>query len=614
MISLARLGKTCAVGPSLAELIDVRLRRREVLGLFAAVLPGVATAGEPAPEWPEVTPVPSERLEVAPGHRVVSLLRWGDPVLDGAPPFAPRSQTAVAAAAQLGYNADFLAYFPLPRGSASPRRGLLAINHEYTDPTLMFPSCSPLRAQIGLTEAEVAVEMAAHGVSIVEVALDDTGWASRIGALNRRITALTPMCVRGPAAGHARLRTTDDPSGERVLGTIGNCAGGVTPWGTYLAAEENIQQYFMGPPLADGEEAAAHGRYRIGQDLNHAWGRWHARFDPRREPREANRFGWIVEIDPYDPTATPIKRTALGRCYHEGATVALSPGGRVAVYSADDAPFEYLYKFVSRDAWRPGEAAGALLDDGTLYVARFEPNGRLEWLPLVYGIGPLGPERGFRSQADVMIEARRAADLVGATPLDRPEGVAVHPRSGTVYVSLTKNAARTSDRVDAANPRAPNHRGHVLVLHTPLGDHGAREARWDVLFLGGDPAGDGNYSAIGRPTESGWLTNPDNLTIDPAGRLWIASDGQASVGRADGLHLLVPGRGLRRFLSAPLGAEVTGPAFTPDGSTLFVSIQHPGEGTTFDSPSTRWPDFQPGVPPRPSVVAIVRDDGGPVGG
>ncbi len=605
------------MAPSLAELVEIRLRRREVLGLGALLAlggPRAVRAQTAAHPWAEVTHEPSARLEIASEHTVHTLLRWGDPVLPHAPPFTPRAQTPAAAAAQVGYNCDHLEFFPLPRGSGRSDRGLLAINHEYTEPTLMFPRCSPLRAKIGLTEAEMAVEMQSHGVSIVEIARKDGGWVPLMGALNRRITALTPMQVRGPAAGHVRLRTAADPTGATVLGTLSNCAGGVTPWGTYLTAEENIHQYFAGPPLEEGDEVEAHQRYRIGQDLRYTWSRWHERFDPRRTPREPNRFGWIVEIDPYDPGAMPIKRTALGRCFHECATVALAPSGQVAVYSGDDAPFEYLYKFVSRDRWAPGADPRSILDHGTLFVARLEPDGAVEWRPLVYGVGPLTADNRFRSQADVVIEARRAADLVGATPLDRPEDVEVDPATGAVYVALSRNDARTDARVDGPNPRAFNRHGHILVVHPPKLDHAAREGRWDILLMGGDPEKDGVYEGVGRPTEAGWLSNPDNLALDPSGRLWIATDGQNGLGRADGLYLLARGAGPRRFLSAPIGAEVTGPAFTPDGRSLFVSIQHPGEGSSFDKPSTRWPDFHEGVPPRPAVVAIARADGGVVGG
>jgi secreted PhoX family phosphatase len=316
-----------------------------------------------------------------------------------------------------------------------------------------------------------------------------------------------------------------------------------------------------------------------------------------------------------------VKRTALGRCAHECATTALSHDGRVAVYSGDDAPMEHVYKFVTR-----GKAGSSrdLLDEGVLYAARFEATGKMRWLPLVHGEGPLTAVNGFHSQADVLIEARRAATLAGATAMDRPEDVEAHPATGRVYVVLTSNTDRRVP--DAANPRAPNRHGHIIEIVPPLvngkPDHGATECDWGFFLLGGDPAiathGARYASAVGA---TGWLAGPDNLTFDPGGRIWIATDGQRGVaGFNDGLYAAQtsgPERGSTRCLfSAPRGAEVTGPAFTPDGRTLFVSVQHPGaeRGSTYDNPSTRWPDFRDDTPPRAAVIAITRADGGEIGG
>jgi len=599
------------------ELIAARYTRRGAIGVGALLLGGAsaraAHARAPLSTFAEPTPLASPELVLSPGHFMKTLLRWGDPILPGGPRFDPRGISVSAVEKQFGYNCDYTAFFPLPRASNRSDRGVLTVNHEYTDGLTMFPSCDRLRAKMGLSEAETNIEIASHGVSVVEIARGERGWAPVLGALNRRITGSTPFDVTGPAAGHARLVTSADPTGLNVLGTLGNCAGGITPWGTMLSAEENFHQYFAGPPLADGPEAQSHQRYHVGVDIRFGWSRWHTRFDPRAEPREPNRFGWVVEIDPFDPAKKPVKRTALGRFAHECATCVASIGGEIVVYSGDDGPFEYLYKYVSNDTWKRGAPGGKLLDDGVLFVARFGSDGTMTWLPLVHGEGKLDAAHGFLSQADVLIEARRAADLVGATPLDRPEDVEIDPRTGAVLVALSRNDARTLDRVDAVSPRAPNRYGHLIALFPPRRDHAALKYRWEVLFLGGDPDLGGVYPD--GVTAAGWLTNPDNMTVDPSGRLWIATDGQNALGRADGLHLLELGMPSkpRRFLSAPIGAEVTGPTFTPDGKTLFVSIQHPGEGTSFARPSTRWPDFDPDVPPRPSVIAIERDDGGPLG-
>jgi secreted PhoX family phosphatase len=293
------------------------------------------------------------------------------------------------------------------------------------------------------------------------------------------------------------------------------------------------------------------------------------------------------------------------------------------VYSGDDEMFQFLYRFMSAKPVHPTDRAANkhLLDDGTLYAARFDEH-RLTWLPLVYGRGPLTRKNGFFSQADVVIEARRAAELMGATPMDRPEDVETSPVTGKVYVSLTNNKKRTEP--NPANPRVANPHGHVLELTPPVvagvTDHGAERYDWDFFLLGGNPK-DRTHSARAHPdvARQGWLSCPDNLAFDPKGRIWIATDGMSKVGVSDALYATDcegPGRALtKRFFAVPRGAEVTGPSFTPDGTTLFVSVQHPGdeEGSTFLAPSTRWPDFRDDMPPRPAVVAIRRKDGGAIG-
>ncbi len=580
---------------------------------------------------------------ISPDHDYQILLKWGDPLFAGVPEFDPRKQTEEKQARQFGYNNDFIAFFPLPADSNASSRGLLCVNHEYTSAGMMFPGLGHFRdpdflERVSREQAEI--EMAAHGVSVVAVARGPDGqWqVDRSSPLNRRITAnRTYMRVSGPAAGHRRMKTSEDPTGKRVLGTVNNCAGGVTPWGTYLMAEENFNFYFAGE-VAGHREERNYKRFGIGlYGVYNAWSRFHDRFDVNKEPNEANRFGWIVEVNPFDPNSEPVKRTALGRFKHEGASPIVNErDGRLVVYMGDDQRFDYVYRFVSDAAVSPNPALNTdLLDKGILYVARFSEES-LVWLPLVYGHGPLTPANDFHGQADVMIETRRAADLLGATPMDRPEDVQPHPRTGTVYVMLTNNTRRPEGGENAPNPRANNTFGHIIELLPPNGDHTADTFGWRMLVKCG-PFGqaDSSWNTL-TDRDSGWFAAPDNCAIDPQGRLWVTTDQGdkfPQTDTSDGIWA-VETSGERRATAqmlyrSPVGAEITGPEFTPDGETLFIAVQHPGvdvrndytapDGTvfggkpTFDHPATRWPDFKPGVPPRPSVVAITRKGGGKIG-
>ena len=617
------------------DVIDARLSRRSLLARVAAVAciaaapqtlvsrRALAAGGPSTLAFPELPHVEDAALHVADGYSAQVLLRWGDPVEPGAPAFDPKNQSAAAQAKQFGYNCDFIGFLPLPAGSASAARGLLCVNHEYTIRALMFPGTT---AKTEPDRERTDIEMAAHGHSVVEIEKRGNGWVPVAnGRYNRRIHMGTEMRISGPAAGHDRLKTSADPTGRRVLGTLNNCAGGVTPWGTVLIAEENFNLYFDGEPDMTPE---ARNLKRLGFRVQGAmgWSRHHPRFDVGKEPNEPNRFGWMVEIDPYDPASVPVKRTALGRFKHEGANVTVNRDGRAVAYSGDDQRFDYIYRFVSAGRVDPaaGTANGVLLDDGTLSVARFNPDGTLDWLPLVYGTGPLTADNGFSGQADVLIETRRAADLLGATPMDRPEDVEPNPVTGIVYAMLTNNDRRKPEQAGGANPRAKNVHGHVVEMIPPGqgrdADHTAARYRWEVPLLAGDPkkAADGAryHPATGA---AGWLSCPDNCAFDAKGRLWIATDGASKAGMADGVWATdVEGEGrmlTRHFLAVPTGAEMCGPCFAPDDRSFFAAVQHPGDdkGSTYDEPSTRWPDFRDDMPPRPSVIVVTKRDGGTIG-
>jgi secreted PhoX family phosphatase len=632
---VANLVSNDSSAPAISQLMDARISRRTALqGMAAAGVYGLFGCATPAPQgngsslaFAESGRFMDETHHVAPGYNVRTLIRWGDPLHADAPEFNPLQQTAAVQERQFGANNDFIAFMPLPRGSTNSSRGLLCVNHEYTLEQLMWPGYNAADYAKNVTREQCEAEMAATGHSIIEIENRGGQWMiNRESAYNRRIsTRSTAMRISGPAAGHPRMTTRADVAGTRVVGTLANCAGGTTPWGTVLTGEENIHYSFIGDAAA-GREAAAWKRMGIDGRGRNLWGRYFDRFNLNKEPNEANRFGWIVEIDPYDPKSLPVKRTALGRCNHECANSTISHDGRIAVYSGDDKRMEYVYKFVTRAPYDPDrpEANRDLLDSGTLYVARFEAS-KMQWLPLVFGHGPLTKANGFENQGDVLIETRRAADLLGATPMDRPEDVEVNPATGCVYVVLTFNENRRPDRIDAANPRGPNKYGHIIEIIPPMvngkSDHTATECAWEFFILGGDPKNPEHGARYqGTVSANGWIAAPDNVTFDPKGRIWIATDGQEDwAGFADSVYAAEtsgPHRGItRNFFSSPRGAECTGPAFTPDGKTLFLSVQHPGDekGSTFDNPSTRWPDFKPDMPPRPAVVAITKADGGEIG-
>jgi uncharacterized protein len=627
-------------GPVFDEILDSLLSRRRLLqggvaSLALSFLEGspfaassaAAARGETGAAllgFQGITVSDQDVLNVPAGYRAHILYAWGDPISDG-PRWDPNvTNTWEEQEQQAGMHHDAIEFFPLPKGATGSDRGLLAMNHEYVDNGLLH-----VGGRTPWTPEKVKKAQAAHGVSVIEVQRGGDGsWSVvRPSSSARRITAYTPIRISGPAAGADLMKTAQDPNGTVVLGTINNCAGGKTPWGTYLTCEENFNGYFKNA----GTIPALQRRYGIAATSEYMWEVFDGRFDAQAHPNESNRFGWVTEIDPFDPASTPVKRTALGRFKHEGATVAIASDGRVVVYMGDDERFEYIYKFVSQDVYQPGNAATnrEILDRGTLYVARFSADGSGDWLELTYGKNGLTEANGFRSQADVLINARGAADTVGATKMDRPEWVAVNPLNREVAIALTNNSNRGAANqpgVDPPNPRAANVYGHIMRWNEQGGDHAAVRFAWTIFVLAGDARQtDANKKGNIKGDAFG---SPDGLWYDPRGVLWIQTDvSTASLYAGDYANIgnnqmlaADPATGeVKRFLTGPRNCEVTGVAQTPDGRTMFVNIQHPGEpGSGENNPAnpgalSTWPDG-PGIGrPRSATVVITKDDGGVIG-
>ncbi len=625
-------------------------------------------------------------VSVPEGYTAKVLIAWGDPIAPGGPTWLPdASQDAAAQEKQFGMHADGMHYFTLQPGNVVGRTvgsqtrslrgflnqpintGLLCVNHEYTQESILHPDGLDV-----VTIAKVRKSQAAHGVSVVEISKNGNEWGfNRNSSYGRRITGNTEMRVSGPAAGDALLKSKKfniTPTGSvdtgtlndgyTAYGTLNNCAHGYTPWGTYLTCEENWNGYFgnLGeelvstPGIEDSEIVQGQNRYGLSPSgFGYRWHEVDPRFNNRTNPLEPHLFGWIVEIDPYNPQSKPVKRTALGRFKHESAQVVVDDNNRVAFYQGDDERNDYIYKFVCAQPFNPGnrDANRDLLDNGVLYVAKFNDNGTGNWLPLVYGENGLTPENGFRNQAEVLVKTRQAADRVGATMMDRPEWVAVRPRiSGykeiEVYCTLTNNNRRGTTPVssnqpdgsttggsarppvDASNPRPDNRYGHIIRWREDGRSVVATTFKWDIFVEAGDktrpePNLQGNIKGDD-------FSSPDGLWFDDFGRLWIQTDHSG-----DGVGDLVnigsntmscadPNtKQVRRFLTSPTNCEVTGVISTPDGKAIFINIQHPGDGSGPSNPTefSNWPnsqDYGPSGRPRSSTVVITRNDGGVVGG
>ncbi len=651
-------------------ILSAHLSRRKVLagglGLAAGAFFGLPKAGSlPGVEqaaastftsWFTSVPVSSgDNVVVPPGYRAEVLYAWGDPISDGPSFLQNGGNTVEEQLVQAGMHHDGIHYFPLPGfHSGNSEHGLLVMNHEYTDDGLLH-----VGGMEPWTASKVAKSKAAHGVSVVEVANVNGKWqVVRPSSFARRVTGDTAITISGPVAESDYVKTAQDPRGMVVRGTLNNCAHGYTPWGTYLTCEENWNGYFSNETAdvaapADRKAALMSEQSRYGVSKGGFGYRWHEhdeRFRADLHPNEVNRFGWVVEIDPYNPTAAPVKRTALGRTKHEGAWPNLASDGRLVVYMGDDERNEYIYKFVSRDAYNPSNRAANrnLLDHGTLYVARFDSNGSGEWLALQFGENGLTPANGFSSQAEVLVKTRQAADRVGATMMDRPEWIAVHPTTGEVYCALTNNSRRGTTPVssnaatgttaangarppvDAANPRGNNVYGHIIRWRESVSDAAATTFNWDIFLLAGDPAiaAMKNDPSMRGNINGDTFGSPDGLWFDARGMLWIQTDISTSVvGTGDYAYIgnnqmlaadITTGE-VRRFLTGPRGCEVTGVITTPDGRTMFVNIQHPGEPASEKNDPAKptavstWPDGPAAGRPRAATVVIQKEDGGIIG-
>ncbi len=643
------------------DIVSSEFSRRKALGVGAAgaltLLVASQTGAPSAQAAPGKKPGPGGKLAFTPiapvdamvddmvvpqGYGWKPVIRWGDPLFANSPAFDPNNQTAAAQALQFGYNCDYTDILEI-EGSKG-RRAVLFANHEYTNETIMVPPTMPAAEVRGIGKA-------AHGLAVVELERKNKNkpWSYVQGApLNRRYLTTTPYEVTGPAAGSDLLKTIDDPAGRTILGTLGNCAGGTTPWGTILSGEENFNGYFVATGTSDGDR-----RYGISsRPTSRGWEVDEARFDTRNPgyENEKHRFGYIVEVDPFDPTSTPKKHSALGRFKHEGANVTVSSTGHVVAYMGDDERFDYLYKFVSKNRVQPGTSPAArranmtLLSEGSLYVARFQGNsvaeidgsgalpsdgafdGVGEWLPLLIDNRSVVPGM---TAAEVAVFTRLAADKMGPTKMDRCEDVEPNPLTGKVYVACTNNTNRgvgANALADEANPRTQNRDGHIVELTEAGNNATGTRFTWNLLLVCGDPARNPATYFGGYPKDKvSPISCPDNVAFDSEGNLWISTDGQpGTIGFNDGLFkvgLVGAERGrVQQFLAVPREAETCGPIIHDQDGSVFVAVQHPGEDGSWAAQSSLFPDYVPlgGRPgkgeaaiPRPSVVQVYRGSEGP---
>ncbi len=608
------------------DVVEEALSRRGFLGgvlamggfatLGGAGLPTGAMAAGNRFAFDAVGVSTADSVVVPKGYTAKVVMRWADPMWSDSVAFDPESRgSAETQARTFGDNTDGMEIF-LHEG-----RTLIAINNEYTNRKIIWGN----REEGRFANADdIEKGMLAHGVSVVEIAHDGSGWGIVIDSpFNRRITPKTEMVLTGPAAGHDLVKTAADPSGTKTFGTWNNCGSGKTPWGTYLTCEENFNGYFSARD-ENHKVSSELKRYGVSaSDWGYGWASIDERFDVAKTPNEPNRAGYVVEIDPRDPNSIPKKRTALGRFKHENAECVVNNDGRLVIYMGDDERGEFLYRYVSNGVYAAGADTDDLMENGTLYAARFDPSGKGKWLALT-------PENTGMSQAEICVHTRIAASKMGATTMDRPEWVTSNPNSDEVYCALTNNknrGARTEDGefktnaggdalpVEGPNPRARNKYGQIVRWRPVAGDHAAEGFDWDLYVLAGNPTvHQDDRAGSGNVNDGNMFNSPDGLAFDSTGLLWIQTDGKYSnkddfAGQGNNQMLAgdpVTGE-IRRFLVGPNEAEITGLCWSGDRRTMFVGIQHPGERG-----NSHWPDGGTSVP-RSAIIAITREDGGLVG-
>lgn len=625
----------------------------------------------------------ASEMSVAAGYKAEIILPLGMPLISGIDDWKDnREQSAESFEWRMGDNHDGMWFFGKNGAAYDPKAsdsGLLVMNHEYVNSAELSPfgyhvipdnNAAPI-FQVRRLASDVRREVNCHGVAVIEMKrrADGNGYEMvRDSKYNRRITSSTTAQLTGLVAGSDLVKTKFNPTGFQTRGINNNCGAGLSPWGTYLTTEENFLGVFArgqdASQLTDGHN---YGRERYGakEDFPGFEYLWHtpdnkdakimdefSRWDmtavgmtPADDYRNNfNTFGYITEIDPFDPVSVPQKRTALGRFAHENCAYApVEPGKPVVFYMGDDARGEYIYKFVSKATWSNNDIGAGLkagskyMDDGTLYVAVFNDDGSGRWQPLIYGQNGLdtsNSELPFHGQDDVLVFARAAADVLGATKMDRPEWVSVSPITGEVYVTLTNNkyrGTRDDQPVSATNPRnyevrgkaRGNDNGHIIRWAEAGGNHAATSFEWDIyLFAAPHDLAAENLSKL---TNHNDFSSPDGLYFDPRGVLWIQTDDGAYTDTSSCMLLAaLPGNvndgaptlttagqqtrvgtpannnNIKRFFVGPEGCEVTGITLTPDFKTLFVNIQHPGN---------RWGAVAGGSIPRSATVMITKEDG-----